>query len=600
MLSLMADYQLHGLHAGGYHLTNVLLHVASVILLFLILREMTGALWRSAFVAAVFAIHPLRVESVAWVAERKDVLGGFFFMLTLAAYIYYVRKSNSLGRYLMVGAAFVLALLSKPTVVTLPFVLLLLDCWPLQRVESVRRLILEKIPLLALAAGACAMTVLAAEKWIPSNARYSMPLRVSNALVSYVVYLRQMVWPEGLAMPYPYPHNGLPFWEVALAGALLAGLSAVAWRMRRPWPWLLIGWLWYLGMLTPMIGIVQMGAFAHADRNTYLPHIGIYLALTWLVAEWRASRTVFGGLMAGVLVVLMVCAWQQTRYWKNSETLWTHTLACTPDNAVAHINLGNALNQEGRVDEAIIHERAALQIRPTFPEAHYNLGGAIYKKGRVDEAITEYQKALELKPDYAVYYTLGNALRERGRMDEAIVQYQKALQIKPSSGETHNNLGAALRQKGRVDEAIAQYNDALRVMPENASVHVNLANALLQKGRVGEAIGHFQTALKIEPVDIEVQNNLAWQLATCGQASLRNGSQAVQLARQANDLAQGKNPVILGTLAAALAEAGKFGDARRSAQEAIGLAQAAGRLELVRRLTDQLRLYEADRPFHRP
>ncbi len=290
MLSLMGDYQLHGLHAGGYHLTNVLLHTASAILLFLILRQMTGALWRSAFVAAVFAIHPLRVESVAWVAERKDVLSAFFFMLTLGAYARYVRNPNSAGRYLMVAVAFVLALLSKPTVVTLPFVLLLLDYWPLHRFEQPRKLsglILEKIPLLALAAGACADDCSGGGKRDAPNAHVSMPSRIGNALVSYAIYLRQMVWPEGLAVTYPYPHNGLPPWEVALAGALLAGLSAVAWGERRTRPWLLVGWLWYLGMLTPMIGIVQVGAFAHADRFTYLPQIGIYMAVTWLVAEWR-------------------------------------------------------------------------------------------------------------------------------------------------------------------------------------------------------------------------------------------------------------------------------------------------------------------------
>ena len=293
MLSLMADYQLHGLHAGGYHFTNVLLHTASVILLFLVLRQMTGALWRSAFVAAVFAIHPLRVESVAWVAERKDVLGTFFFMLTLGAYVRYVRKPNSLARYLMVAVAFVLALLSKPTVVTLPFVLLLLDYWPLQRFEQARNfsgLVLEKIPLLALAAGACAMTVLAAEKEVAAYANVSMLSRLGNVLVSYAVYLRQMVWPEGLAVFYPRPEKGHPVWTMALSFLLLALITGGVLAFRRKRRWLLIGWLWYLGMLTPMIGIVQVGAFAHADRITYLPQIGIYLPLTWLAAEWAAKR----------------------------------------------------------------------------------------------------------------------------------------------------------------------------------------------------------------------------------------------------------------------------------------------------------------------
>ena len=540
MLSLMGDYQLYGLRAGGYHLTNVVLHTASAILLFLILRQMTGALWRSAFVAAVFAIHPLRVESVAWVAERKDVLGGFFFMLTLGAYARYVRKPNSMARYLMITAAFVLALLSKPTVVTLPFVLLLLDYWPLHRFEQPRklsRLILEKIPLLALAAGACAMTVLVSEKLIIPAAQLSMLSRLGNALVYYAVYLRQMVWPEGLAMPYPYPPNGLPSWEMALAGALLAGLSAVAWAERRRRPWLLIGWLWYLGMLMPMIGIKPVGAFAQADRYTYLPQIGIYVAVTWLVAEWgakwHAGRVAFGSLMAGVLAVLMACAWKQTSYWQNDETLWTHTLACTTDNGVASSNLGADLLRKGRVDEAI---------------------------------------------DF----------------------YQKGLQTEPNNADSHNNFGIALLQKGRMDEAMSHFQRALEINPGNASAHLNLGSALRRKGRMDEAISQYQKALQIEPADVEAQNNLAWLLATCPEASLRNGDNAVRLARQANGLTGGENPIILRTLAAAFAEAGRYSEAVETAQRALHLAGAQSNIKLAGQLQLEMKLYQAGSPYHVP
>jgi tetratricopeptide (TPR) repeat protein len=575
MLSLMADYQLHGLHAGGYHLTNVLLHTASVILLFLVLRQMTGALWRSAFVAALFAIHPLRVESVAWVAERKDVLSGFFFMLTLGAYVQYVRKPNSLARYLMVAAAFVLALLSKPTVVTLPFVLLLLDYWPLNRFErpgKLSRLLLEKVPLLALAAGACAVTVLAAGKDITPNAPISMPLRLGNALAYYAVYLRRMVWPEGLAVPYPYPHNGLPRWEMALGGALLAGLSAVAWKERRTRPWLLMGWLWYLGMLTPMIGIVSAGAAEQADRYTYLPQIGIYLAVTWLVAEWRVRwlhhgplRVALGSLMAGVVLALMVCAWKQTAHWQDSRTLWTHTLACTTNNSMANLEFGNALQQEGNADEAIAHFQSALQIEPGLMPAHNNLGYALLQKGRVDEAIAHFQKALQISPNNAdICINLGNALLLKGRVDNSITQYQKALQIKPDS----------------------------------AGANYNLGNALLQKGREDEAIAHFQKALELKPADPTTQNRLAWLLATCPEASLRDGDKAVQLAQRANELAGGKNPAVLRTLAAAFAEAGRFDDARRTAQKAIESAQAAGRQDVAAQLNVDLKRYEAGLPLH--
>jgi tetratricopeptide (TPR) repeat protein len=604
MLSLMGDYQLHGLHAGGYHFTNVLLHTASVILLFLVLRQMTGALWRSAFVAAVFAIHPLRVESVAWVAERKDVLSAFFFMLTLGAYVRYVRKPNSPARYLMVAVAFVLALLSKPTVVTLPFVLLLLDYWPLLRFEQPRKLlglILEKIPLLALAAGACAITVLAEGEAIAFNNNIPMPARIGNAVVSCAVYLRQMVWPEGLAVLYPYPHNGLPPWEVALAGALLTGLSAVAWGERRTRPWLLIGWLWYLGMLTPMIGIVQVCPSAHADRYTYLPQIGIYVAVTWLVAEWRLSRVALGGLMAGVLAVLTVCAWKQTTYWKSDETLSSHALACTTDNDIAHNNLGIALMQKGRMDEAITHFQKALQINPDNAVAHNNFGNALSQEGRVDEAITQYQKALRIDPNLALaHINLGLVLFQQGKVDEAITQYQEALEINPDYADARVSLGNFLLQKGRVDEAITQYQKELQSKPGNAKAENNLGNALLQKGSVGGAIAHFQKALELEPAQPTVQNNLAWLLATCPEASLRNGARAVELARQANAMTGGENPTILRTLAAALAEAGRFSEAVESAQRALPLAEGQSNTSLAGQLQVEMKLYQAGSPFHSP
>jgi tetratricopeptide (TPR) repeat protein len=706
MLSLMADYQLHGLHAGGYHLTNVLLHAASAILLFRVLLQMTGALWRCAFVAAVFAIHPLRVESVAWVAERKDVLGAFFFMLTLGAYVRYVGNPKSPARYWMVAVAFAMALLSKPTVVTLPFVLLLLDYWPLNRFEPPRKLsglILEKIPLLALAAGACAMTVLVAGKWITPAAHVSMPARLGNALVYYGVYLRQMVWPDGLAVAYPSPQHGLPPWEIALAGALLAGVSAVAWRERRTRPWLLMGWLWYLGMLTPMIGIVQVGVFPQADRYTYLPQIGICVAITWLVAECRVSRVAFAGLMIGVVGVLMVCAWKQTAYWKDGETLWNHTLGCTTGNYVARLNLGTALLQKGRMDEAITQFQQALQIKPDYADACNNLGNVLMEKGRVDEAIAHYQKALQISPDLAVLHVnlgnalmqkgrvdeaitqfqqglqfqsdnadahnnLGNILLQSGRVDEAITQFQQALEIKPDNADAHYNLAIALWQEGRVDEAIAHYQNALQISPDLAAAHINLGNALMQKGKVDEAIAHyqkalqispdlaatrinlgnalmqkgrvdeaiahyqkaleikpdlpeahmnlgniflqqgrmheaiahFQKALQLEPADPTVQGNLAWLLATCPDASLRNGNKAVELATRANELTGGENPVILLTLAAAFAETGRFPKAVETAQHALRLAEAQSNTTLAGQLQLELKLYRAGSPFHSP
>jgi tetratricopeptide (TPR) repeat protein len=536
-LSHMLDCQLYGLHPAGHHLTNVLLHTATVIALFLVLRQMTGTLWRSAFVAAVFAIHPLRVESVAWVAERKDVLSGLFFMLTIGAYVRYARRPWSPVRYGLVVLLFAMGLMCKPMLVTLPVVLLLLDYWPLQRVEP-RKLsgrVLEKLPLLALSAASCGATLLAQNKAIQSTESYSLPLRFGNALVACMVYLVQMIWPAGLAAFYPRPLNGASAWELGLAGTLLAGLSAVALGRRGKQSWLLVGWLWYLVMLLPVLGLIQVGGQSHADRYTYLPQIGIYMALTWLGAEWGAKLHVghmaIGGLMAGVLAVLMVCAWQQTAYWKDNETLWTHSLACTTDNYVAQYGLGDALFQKGRVDEAITHYQAALQISPAFAQACNNLGVALGRKARVEEAIACYQKALKIKPDYA---------------------------------EARNNLGSALFRQGRTDEAISQ----------------------------------FQKALKIKPDYAQARNNLAWLLATCPQASLRNGNKAVELARQANALTGGENPGFLDTLAAAYAEAGRFSEAVETAHHALRLAGAQSNTNLAGQLQIEMKLYQAGKPFH--
>jgi len=706
-LTHMADCQVYGLWAGGHHLTNVALHAAAAVLLFLALREMTGSLWRSAFVAGVFAIHPLRVESVAWIAERKDVLSGVCFMLTLWAYARYARRPTG-WRFAVVALSFGLGLLCKNMLVTLPFVLLLLDWWPLHRVKLAPfwGLVKEKIPLFLLSIGSCVATFLVPEKVLDSE-RIPFLERLGNAVVSYGVYLRQMVFPAGLAIPYLYPPVGLPLCKVALAFVVLAAISISVLACRKRRPYLLMGWLWYLGMLVPAIGIVQISYYARADRYTYLPGIGLVLAGTWMVGDWslgwKHRRAALGGLMAAVMGALMVCAWIQTGYWKSSETLWTHTFACTTGNNVAHYNLGLALDHEGRVeeaiaqfqkaleinansaeahhnlgaalfrkgkvDEAIVHYQEALRIKPDDAKAHYNLGIALGQQGRVDEAITHYREALEINPDYGEAHNnlgnvlrqtgradeaithfqralginpddvtarnnLGTALQQKGRVDEAITQYQEALKIKPDFAEAHNNLGSAflqmgrvneaiphfqialqitpeylearnnlgsaLRQTGRVDEAITQYQEALRIKPDSAGTHYNLGNALLQKGNVSEAIAHFQQAVQIGPADPAAQNNLAWLLAACPEASLRNGARAVELARQANALTGGKNPIILHTLAAACAEAGRFSEAVETAQRALRLAGEQSNTGLAGQLQLELKLYRAGSPYHLP
>ena len=557
-VSHMLDCQFYGLSPGGHHLTNILLHTATAILLFLILRQMTGALWRSAFVAAVFAIHPLRVESVAWVAERKDVLSGLFFMLTIGAYVRYAQRRSrvepsslrsaasgsrepgaqavsaldprlSALDYCLVLLFFALGLMCKPMLVTLPLVLVLLDYWPLNRLRAdaatepvfrlagrlvPRRLVFEKLPLLGLAVASCAVTIFAQTKSILPFENMSLSLRVGNALISCVAYLGQMFWPSGLAVLYPFTAGGVGVSEVVLSLVLLAGISTGVFILRRRRPCFLTGWLWYLIMLAPVIGIVQVGAQARADRYTYLPQIGLYLLLTWAAADlcagWRHRRVVLGGGSMIILMALIFCARAQTAYWRNSESLWTHTLACTSDNFIGHNNLGIALLKTGNVDEAMVHYQKALEINPDFAEAHNNLGNFLFQKGSVDEAMVHYQKALEINPDYAeAHYNLGYALLKMGNVDEAIAHLQKALQINPDYAEAHNNLGVILLQKGNVDEAITHYQKALQINPDYAEAHNNLGYALIQKGSVDEATAHFQKALQIKPDFAEAHKNLS-------------------------------------------------------------------------------------------
>ena len=531
-MSHMVDCQLYGLDPGGHHLTSVLLHAATSILLFLVLRQMTGSLWPSAFVAAVFAIHPLRVESVAWVSERKDVLSGLFFMLTLAAYVRYARAAFSLGRYLMVALGFAIGLMSKPMLVTLPFVLLLLDYWPLRRMSptahrpvlaALRPLVVEKIPLFGLSIASCAMTIHAQAETLATISDVPVAYRIGNAAVSYIVYLGQMVFPVRLAPFYPLFADGLPVWKVGLALVLLVGISVGVFLLRRKRPWLLVGWLWYLGMLAPVIGLLQVGNQAHADRYTYLPQIGIYLLVAWVARDAFSSRRwgrlILGAASLSVIAALMACATIQTSYWRNSMSLWTHTLSCTSRNYAAYNNLGIVFFQRGQAAQAIDEYQKALEIKPDFLEARHNLANASASLGRSAEAIEQYQKALEINPDdAAAHNSLGTVLLQQGRPADAIAQYQQALRINPDYAEAHYNLGNALVSRGRLDDAIDQYQQAVRIRPDYADAQGNLGHALLRAGNVEEAIGHLREALRLMPDSVVAHYNLGNALLQSGRA----------------------------------------------------------------------------------
>ncbi len=510
-ISHMLDCQLYGLQPWGHHLTNVLLHATAAVFLFLALRKLTGAHWPSAFVAAVFAIHPLRVESVAWVAERKDVLSGVFFMLTLWAYARYARSNRaSSGRYMIALVLFALGLLCKPTLVTLPFVLLLLDYWPLRRfalqsppsftpadsrrdqvairrgenrsrdgaapTKPVQYLLIEKIPFFLLSAASCVATLLAQERTVMTIGQLNFGNRVGNAMVSYVAYLGQMIWPANLSVIYPYAVGGLNIAQTLLASLVLLIISVVFFIWRRKYPFLLVGWLWFLGVLVPMIGIVQVGKQARADRYTYLAQIGLYLLVTWsameLFAKWRRGRQVLIAIALLLVTGLVADSYIQTSFWRNSETLWNRALANTSNNHIAENSLGNVLmKKEGRLDEAVVHCRKALEIHPDYPEAHNFLGYALAKKGDWENAIISIRAALRVRPNYAEARTnLAISLSQLGRTDEALAECRTALQLDQDYPEAHCTLALLLLQLGRRDEALMHLREALRLRPNDPEV----------------------------------------------------------------------------------------------------------------------------------
>jgi tetratricopeptide (TPR) repeat protein len=463
-LSLQIDYELCGLQPRGYHLTNLALHIGSTLLLFVFLRVTTGSIWRSAIVAVVFAVHPLRAEAVAWIAERKGVLSTFFWMLTLLAYAHYVRKP-SIARYFLVLLAFTLGLLSKPMLVTLPFVLLLLDYWPLGRLGqaspshvSWRRVLVEKAPLLVVA-GACSVVFVAAQRrMLMSVEAYSLGIRLENAIVAYARYLLHFFWPANLALEYPHPGHTLTLAEIATSALVLVVVSAAVIRRAKTQAYLLVGWLWFLGTLLPVIGLVQLSDFALADRFSYVPSVGLLLLVTWGVADLAArfQRQESVALATGLLLLVAVAAtWLQVHYWQNSLMVWERSLAVSPVNPTAQKGLGTAFFQRGELDKAETHLTDALRLRPNDPEAQYNLGLVRLQQGKEGEGIR---------------------------------CFRAALQIDPASVDALNGLGFVLLQKGQLDDAHACFARVLAIDPENPFAREQIANCR-PKGTSSRSVG---------------------------------------------------------------------------------------------------------------
>ena len=643
-VSHMLDCELFGLDATGHHWTSVVIHAAGTLVLFAALAGMTGSLGPPAFVAALFAVHPLHVESVAWVAERKDVLAGLCWMLALAAYHRYAVRPAP-GRYLLALLCFALGLTAKPMVVTLPLVLLLLDAWPLGRLRGRRDLaplVREKLPFFALAAASSVITFWAQRRAgaVAELDGLAAGARAANALVSAARYLLQTAWPARLAIFYPFRAPSAA--AVAVAAVALGGISLLVARGARRHPAVAVGWLWYLITLLPVIGLVQVGNQAMADRYTYIPSVGLFIAVAWgaasIVPIARRGPVILGAAASLVIVVCVVVAARQARVWRDSRTLFEHALEVTTDNYVAHNNLGRALAVAGDADEALAHYEAAVAINPGFAYAQENLGLLLGARGRGDEGLTHLRAAVAHKPRYPEgENNLGNALLRRGSFEEAIPHYRAALALDPELAEAHNNLGVALENVGRTEEAFQEWGEALRLRPGYASAEINLGDALARNRRPRDAAAHYAEAARVQPEWRELhararltlgdawlslgepreavaayREALRWKpgwpdasaalasvLATSAEPALRDAGEAVRLAEQAAARAGTPTPSLLDVLASAYAEAGRFREATDVAQRAVEMARSSGQAEFARVIAGHLALYRTGVPLHR-
>jgi len=565
-LSHIIDCRLFGLNPKWHHLVNLLFHIANTLLLFWVLKDMTGAIWQSAFVAGLFALHPLHVESVAWAAERKDVLSTLFWLLTMASYVHYARGGGAKW-YTMTLFLFAMGLMAKPMLVTLPFVLLLLDYWPLNRLT--RQTVFEKLPFFALSTASSIVTFFAQRSGgaVVNIDLLPLSMRLANTPVSYIKYIGKMFWPTKLAVLYPYFGDKLSAWLVATSVLILLAVTILVVRLSSKHRYLPVGWFWYLGTLVPVIGLVQVGNQPLADRYTYVPLTGLFIIAAWvlpeLLAGWRHRKLLLGLSAASVLLILSVCTFSQVSRWRDSITLYEHTIAVTSDNVFAHYNLGIALASQGRANEAINHYRQAIKIRPDYFEAYNNLGNLLSEQGKRDEAISNYRRVLEIKPDdAAAHYNLGVLLAQQGKFGDAIDNFNQALKAKPDYAEAYNNLGNTLLALNRLDEAVACYRQALHFKPD-------------------------------WPLPL---NNIARILATHPDPKIRDPRQAIEAAERAAELTKYGDAVILETLATAYAAAGRFDEAATTAQTAMKLASAEKNEELSGRLRRQLELYRQATP----
>lgn len=526
-LTYFADATLYGTGARGFHISNLILHLCATLALYAALFELSRNQLCSAFVAAAFGVHPLHVESVAWISERKDVLSALFGFLAIWSFARYAHRKRA-GFYWLSLAFFALSLLAKQMLVTLPFLLLLLDYWPLGRLQSVqsagtgtggtatkRHLLVELIPFFSLAAASSVVAFWAqqASGSVASLQQTSLSVRAANAVHVYVIYLGKIFWPANLAAFYPMPADEPLMFDVALAAGLLAVVTVIAVVTVRRWPYLAVGWFWYLGTLVPVIGLVQIGDQRMADRYTYIPAVGIFIGVSWwaynAIPAGRARQWAFGAVAVCAVVGLSIAGRAQAAHWQNSITLFTHTLAVTEPNARTEFNLGVVYEKQKQLDAAATHYRSALAILPEFAPAYFNLGNVAFAQQRPDEALEQYDRALEFDPQHAsAHHNRGNALAALGRMDEAVGAYRKCLELEPDNAKAHGNLATALYQLNRYDESLAEFAEAARLAPESPTAHFNYALALGEQRRIEEAVAELELAAQVAPKSASFLNNL--------------------------------------------------------------------------------------------
>lgn len=621
-LSHMLDCQFFGISPGRHHFVNLVFHIINTLSLFAVLLRMTRKAWQSAFVAALFALHPLHVESVAWASERKDVLSTMFWLLTMAAYLHYTKLPN-IRRYLSVLLFFALGLMAKPMLVTLPFILLLLDYWPLDSFDKKNfyHLVFEKIPLFVLSAASCITTIIVQHSGGALESTEAIPLgfRIGNAIVSYAKYIQKTFWPAKLAFFYPHPAMEFNLLSLLVSLVLLLAVSIyIISHFRRKY--LLVGWLWFIGTLVPVIGFVQVGAQAMADRYTYVPLIGIFIIIAWgacdLLTKLKYHKYIIIISAAAILIVLSICSRIQVLYWHDSITLFEHALKVTEKNYTAHSCLAYVLYEQGKVDEAIAHNRLAIEFNPTYLDAQFNLGGIFFRQGNFPEALKHFYNVLQISSDYAkahrniakilakqdkpaeaiVHYEnilkiqpvdydaqngIGIALARIGKCDEAIEHFNLAIQIDPNIAEAYNNLGFTLIRRGKFDEAAPHLAKAVQLDPNNAGTHYQFARVLTEKNDLKEAVAHLKEALRLEPDNIEPMINLVWLLSTNKQSEFFDPNEAICIASRACELTNHQDPATMDTLALAYGAAGKYDKAIDIAEKALKMVKTNERLRAI-------------------